>query len=138
MLDDPTSLLEDQLDECKKTIEKLKEEIKYYEKQIENSNKDNTKAKQYDELEAKNKYLNETIESMEKNIEELKNQKQKAEIDFKEELEKIEIELSKTKCELADANYEKEKLDKKYKRYIDKLKDKLSSLGFTFQSKKKQ
>ena len=74
---------------------------------------------------------------MKKNIEELKKQKVKAEEDFKVELERIEIELTQTKCELATAAYEKDMLDKKYKKYIDKLKDKLNSMGFTFKSKKK-
>ena len=74
---------------------------------------------------------------MKKNIEELKKQKLKAEEDFKVELDRIEIELTQTKCELAAAVYEKEVLDKKYKKYIDKLKDKLNSMGFTFKSKKK-
>ena len=136
MLDDPSSLLEDQLDECKKTIEKLKEEIRYYEKQIESMNKDNSKAKKFDELEAKNKFLNDTIESMNKNIEELKKQKQKAEEDFKLEITRVETELGQTKCELANTVYDKEATETKYKKYIDKLKNKLSTMGFKFKPKK--
>ena len=136
MLDDPSSLLEDQLDECKKTIEKLKEENRYYEKQIENMKKDNSKAKKFDELEAKNKFLNDTIESMNKNIKELKFQKQKAEEDFKIEIAKVEDLLNQAKCELADTVYYKEVTEKKYKNYIDKLKNKLSAMGFKFRPKK--
>ena len=136
MLDDPSSLLEDQLDESKKQIEKLKEEIKYYEKQLENKEIDNSKLKKYDELEAKNKFLNETIETMTKNIEELKKQKKKAEEDFKNEMNKVETELGQTKCELATTVYEKELNATKYKRYIDKLKARLESLGFKFKTKK--
>ena len=128
--------MEDQLDACKKQIEKLKEEIKYYEKQLESNTKDNSKVKKYDELEAKNKFLNETIETMTKNIEELKNLKLKAEEDFKNEMTRVETELGQAKCELATSVYEKELVETKYKRYIDKLKTKLESMGFKFKQKK--
>ena len=74
---------------------------------------------------------------MKKNIEELKNQKQKAENDFKEELDRLNVQLAKAKCELASSECEKDSLEKKYKRYINKLKDKLSSIGYKFQPKKK-
>ena len=137
MLDDPTSLLEDQLDESKKTIEKLKEEIKYYEKQIEQFKQGEALAKKALELEAKNKYLYDTIESMTKNTEELKKQKKKAEDDFKEEISRIESNLGQIKLELATAVYEKEMLGTKYRRYIDKLKAKLASLGYKFVDKGK-
>ena len=101
-------------------------------------NKDSAKAKKYDELEAKNTFLNDTIESMKKNIEELKNQKQKAEDDFKEEMTKVENELGQTKCEFANTVYSKELEIAKYKKYIDKLKSKLSSMGFQFKPKKQK
>ncbi len=137
MLDDPNSILEDQLDESKKTIEKLKEEIKDYEKQIDQFNQGEALAKKALELEAKNKYLYDTIESMTKNTEELKKQKKKAEDDFKEEISRIESNLGQIKLELATAVYEKEMLGTKYRRYIDKLKAKLSSLGYKFVDKGK-
>ena len=73
---------------------------------------------------------------MKKTIEELKNQKLKAEEDFKEEIAKVETELGKTKCDLATTVYEKEMVTTKYKRYIEKLKAKLSEMGFKFKSKK--
>ena len=135
MLDDPTSLLEDQLDESKKTIEKLKEEIKYYEKQIEELKQGEALAKKAQELEAKNKFLSNNIETMTKNIEELKNQKKKSEDDFKKEIDRIESNLGDIKLQLATAVYEKEMLGTKYRRYIDKLKAKLTSLGFKFKEK---
>ena len=47
---------------------------------------------------------------MKKNIEELKEQKKKAQEDFEKELIKVETELGQTKCELADAMYEKEEV----------------------------
>ena len=81
--------------------------------------------------------MNETIETMKKNIEELKTQKQKAEDDFKEEISRVETELGQTKCELATVVYEKELQTTKYKKYIDKLKDRLSALGFKFKTKSK-
>ena len=49
-------------------VQKLKEENEFYEKQIENLKKESAKAKKYDELEAKYKYSEDTIETMKKNI----------------------------------------------------------------------
>ena len=135
MLEDPNSVLEDKLEASQKTIEKLKEEIKYYEKQIEEYKQGEILAKKAQELEAKNKYLNDTIETMKKNIEELKNQKKKSEDDFKEEITRIEKNLGNIKLQLATAVYDKEMLGTKYRRYIDKLKNKLISLGFKFREK---
>jgi chromosome segregation ATPase len=135
MLDNPNTALEDQLDECKKNIEKLNEEIKYYEKQIENLKKDSVKSKKYDELEAKFKYNEDTIETMKKNINELKEQKKKEKDDFDKELEKVNIELSTVKCELAKANFEKDLAASKSKRYINKLKSKMIAFGFKFKTK---
>ena len=122
----------------KKTIEKLKEEIKYYEKKLESSNKDDSKAKRYDELEAKNKFLNDTIETMNKNIEDLRAQKEKAINEFNSELDRLECALGQAKCELAEIACDKDELDSKYKRYIEKLKGKLIKMGFKFKSKKKK
>lgn len=136
MLDNPEALLEDQLDESKKEIEKLKEEIKYLEKQIENYKQNDSKAKKVDELEAKNKYMDDTIKTMEKNIEDLKNQKKKLEEDFKEEIAKTDEKLRAIKFDLANCVYEKELLSTKYRRYIEKLKNKLISLGYKFKEKK--
>ena len=136
MLDNPSTALEDQLEESKKTITKLKEEIAYYEKQIETLKKDSTKAKKYDELEAKNKYNENTIETMTNNINELKQQKKKAQEDFDKELEKVNLELTEVKCELAKANFDKDLATTKMQRYINKLKSKMSALGFKFKSKK--
>ena len=135
MLDNPETLLEDQLDESKKTIEKLKEEIQYYEKQIDTLKECEKKSKKADELEAKNAFLNNTIETMKKNIEDLRNQKKKAEDDFKEEISRVQDDLRKIKLELANFVYEKEMIGTKYRRYIEKLKKKLISLGYKFKEK---
>ncbi len=135
MLDGGTSLLEDQLDESKKTIEKLKEEIKYYEQQVEELKKDKIKAKRVDELEAKNNFLNNTIEIMKKNIEELKTQKKKVEDDLKAEIIRLQNNLGQIKLELATTVYEKGMQLARYRRYSDKLKDKLISLGYKFKEK---
>ena len=133
MLEDPTQLLEEQLEESKKLIESLKNENKYLEKNIKEKE---TKAKKAEEYVAKNNFLNNTIERMKKNEEELKNQKKKVENDFKEEIKKIENKLGQIKLELATTTYEKEMTITKYKRYTDKLKNKLISLGFKFKEKK--
>ena len=136
MLDTPTAALEDQLDESRKMVEKLKEENEYYEKQIETLKKDNAKAKKFDELEAKLKYNEDTIQTMQKNIDELKEQKKKEKNDFESELEKVNVELSLVKCELAKANFDKDMIANKSKKYIDKLKSKMIALGFKFKTKK--
>ena len=136
MLENPNLALEEQLDESKKTIEKLNEEIKYYEKQIENLKKDSAKAKKYDELEAKLKFCEDTIETMKNNNNELKEQKKKAQDDFENELEKVNLELSATKCELAKVNFDKDLIATESQKYINKLKNKMISLGFKFKTKK--
>ena len=117
------------------SIEKLKEEIKYYEQQIEELKKDKIKAKRADELEAKNNFLNNTIEIMKKNIEELKTQKRKVEDDLKAEIIKVQNNLGQIKLELATSVYEKDMQLIRYRRYTDKLKDKLISLGYKFKEK---
>ena len=126
-------MLKEQLEESKKLIESLKNENKYLEKNIKEKE---TKAKKAEEYVAKNNFLNNTIERMKKNEEELKNQKKKVENDFKEEIKKIENKLGQIKLELATTTYEKEMTITKYKRYTDKLKNKLISLGFKFKEKK--
>ena len=52
------------------------------------------------------------------------------------ELEKIEAELGQTKCELASIAYERDEVITKYKKYINRLKEKLNSMGLRFQSKR--
>ena len=133
MLDDPTQLLEEQLEESKKLIKSLKDENKYLEKEVQ---KKEAKAKKAEELEAKNNFLNGTIERMKKTEEELKNQKKKFEDDFKKEIERYETNLGQIKVELATSVYEKEMMGTRYRNYIDKLKNKLVSLGFKFKEKK--
>ena len=103
---------------------------------MEENAKDNSKAKKFDELEAKNNFLNDTIETMKKNIEELKNQKQKEKEDFMQEISKLETELGQVKCELADNVFEKEEKITKCRRYITILEKKLLSLGFKLKPKK--
>ena len=81
--DEGSSILEDQLDECKKIIEKLKQENKHLKE-------GEILAKKAEEFEAKNKALTHTIEIMKKKIEELKSESpKKSEDDFKEEIVKI-------------------------------------------------
>ena len=131
MLEDPF----EHQDADQNSIEKLKEEIKYYEQQIEELKKDKIKVKRVDELEAKNNFLNNTIEIMKKNIEELKTQKKKVEDDLKAEIIRVQNNLRQIKLELATTVYEKGMQLARYKRYTDKLKDKLISLGYKFKEK---
>ena len=136
MLDNPQIQLEDQLDESKRMVQKLKEENTYYEKQIEALKKDSAKAKKCDELEAKLKFSEDTIETMKNNINELKEQKKKAQDDFDQEINSVKLELNKAKCEWANVNYEKDLIKTNMQRYINKLKNKMGALGFNIKSKK--
>ena len=132
----PITNLQLQLDENKKMVIKLKEENDYYEKRIESLKTDSAKAKKYDELEAKFKYNEGITETMKNNIDELKEQKKKEKNFFDNELSTINMELSTVKCELANANYEKDIIVEKQQRYINKLKEKMSALGIKFKPKK--
>ena len=116
---------------------KLKEEIKYYEKQIEELKKYESKAKKAEEFEAKNKYLNDNLETMKKNIEEIKNQKLKEENDYKEIIKNLELNIAELKCALGSVEYEFGSKLTSQKRYINKLEQKLKSLGFKFKKPKK-
>ena len=133
MLEDPTQLLEEQIEESNKLIKTLKDENKYLENELQ---KKEAKAKKAEEFEAKNNFLNNTIERMKKNEEELKNQKKKIEDDYKEEIKKYEDNLGQIKFQLATTTFDKENNEVKLKRYINKLQNKLASLGFKFKDKK--
>ena len=133
LLDGQRSLIKDKLDEYKKVIEKLKEVINYYKKKME---EDDSKVKLFKEVEVKNKFLSDSMKALEKNIEELKAQKKKAEEEFREEMNKVESELGQMKCQYVDQAYEYELIIAKLKKYIDKLKSKLIKMGITFKSKK--
>ena len=134
--DNPINNLQLQLDENKKMVIKLKEENDYYEKRIESLKADSTKAKKYDELEAKFKYNEGITETIKNNINELKEQKKKEKSYFDNELSAVNLELSTVKCELAKANFEKDIIVEKQQRYINKLKEKMGALGIKFKPKK--
>jgi chromosome segregation ATPase len=126
---------EKQIDESKSTKDGFREEIKNYEKKIEELEKYLIKAQKADELEAKNNYLNNNIEILKKNIEELKNQNKKVKVELKEEIIRIQNDLGQIKFQLATTVYDKEMQSIRYRRYIDKLKEKLISLGYRFKEK---
>ena len=78
------------------------------------------------------------VEGMMKQLNmELKAQKKKSEDDYKEEIDRLESSLGQIKAQLATTVYEKESMGAKYRRYIEKLKKKLISLGFKFKDNKK-
>lgn len=108
--------LEDQLEEKNKIINGLNKKI--------------------NELEAKKNFLNSTIESLNNNIKELNEQKIKNQQDFKEETNRLENELGALKCQIGTITYEWEQKVVMQRRYINKLKKKLESLGCKFKDKK--
>ena len=134
-INDPNQLFKEQLEESMKLIQILKDENKYLENEL---HKKEERAKKAEEFEAKNIYLNNILENMKKNIEELKIQKKKAEEDLMLEISKLILDNGRVKFQLDNICYEKERMEEKYKRYIQKLKDKLISLGFKFKEKNNQ
>ena len=121
--------------------QKLYNEIKEYKKEIEMKNNENNDLKNKldkceincrNEIKAQTEYLNNMIEDYKKNIDNIKEQKIKAIKDYKEQIEKYEVELGKYKCQLANVHFELEKKLILYKNYIRKLQLKLEGLGFKF------
>lgn len=53
-------------------------------------------------------------------------------------MNKVESELGQMKCQFADQAYEYELKLAKLNKYIDKLKGKLTKMGFKFRSKKRK
>ena len=65
----------------------------------------------------------------------MKEQKAKALNDFKEQNEKLEIEIGNYKCEIATIQFEMDRKLVTYKKYVKKLQNKLQSLGYKFRDK---
>ena len=131
MMEDPKQKLYDEIKECNKQIENKDKEILEL----------NTKLANYEidtgnELEAQTAYLNNIIEEDKRNIENLKKQKAKEAEDFGEQIEKLEVEIGNYKCELATIQYDMDKKMVTYKKYVKKLQEKLESLGYKFKDKK--
>ena len=127
--------------------QKLYDEIKELKKQLDDKSKENTNLKnridnfeidKNNELEAQTAYLNSTIEGYKKSLESLKQQRSKAGDDYKAEFEKLEMDISNYKCQIATIQYESDKKLMTYKNYVKKLQTKLESLGFKFKDKKKK
>ena len=127
--------------------QKLYDEIKELKKQLDDKSKENTNLKnridnfeidKNNEFEAQTAYLNSTIEGYKKSLESLKQQRSKAGDDYKAEFEKLEMDISNYKCQIATIQYESDKKLMTYKNYVKKLQTKLESLGFKFKDKKKK
>ena len=123
---------------------KLYDEIKEYKKELEIKNKENIELKNQldnceinfqNELKAQTEYLNNMIEEYKKNIEDMKEQKINVVKDYKNQIEKLEMELGNYKIQLANVNFDMEKKVIIYKNYVNKLQSKLEGLGFKFKGK---
>lgn len=68
----------------------------------------------------------------------MKSQRSKAGDDYKAEFEKLEMDISNYKCQIATIQYESDKKLMTYKNYVKKLQTKLESLGFKFKDKKEK
>lgn len=78
------------------------------------------------------------MEGYKKNIEDLKEQKNKEKKDFEKKIEKLDIEFGNCKCQIAAIQYEADRKIINYKNYVKKLQLKLESLGFKFKDKNKK
>ena len=132
-MDDPKQKLYDEIKECKKEIEIKTKEVNELKNKVANFEIDSK-----NELEAHTEYLNNMIEGYKKNIESLKGQKSNEAKDFKEQIEKLEIDISNYKCEIATLQFESDRKIVTYKKYVKKLQTKLESLGFKFKDKHKK
>ena len=124
--------------------QKLYDEIKKYKNEIEKNNKENNELKfklanieidYINELEAQTEYLNNMIEGYKKSIENMKEQKEKIIKEFRQQIDKLEIEISNYKCELATIQFDNDRKVVTYKKYVKKLQTKLESFGFRFKEK---
>ena len=124
--------------------QKLYDEIKKYKTEIEKNNKENNELKfklanieidYKNELEAQTEYLNNMIEGYKKSIENMKEQKEKIIKEFRQQIDKLEIEISNYKCELATIQFDNDRKVVTYKKYVKKLQTKLESFGFRFKEK---
>ena len=124
--------------------QKLYDEIKKYKNEIEKNNKENNELKfklanieidYKNELEAQTEYLNNMIEGYKKSIENMKEQKEKIIKEFRQQIDKLEIEISNYKCELATIQFDNDRKVVTYKKYVKKLQTKLESFGFRFKEK---
>ena len=133
MSEDPKQKLYDEIKELKKQIDDKDKEITNLKNKLANFEIDKN-----NEIEAQTAYLNSTIEGYKKSIESLKSQRSKAGDDYKAEFEKLEMDISNYKCQIATIQYESDKKLMTYKNYVKKLQTKLESLGFKFKDKKKK
>ena len=131
MSEDPKQKLYDEIKELKKQIEEKDKEMTNLKNKLANFEIDKN-----NEIEAQTAYLNSMIEGYQKNIESLKAQRSKAGDDYKAEFEKLEMDISNYKCQIATIQYESDKKLMTYKNYVRKLQTKLESLGFKFKDKK--
>ena len=130
MMVDPKQKLYDEIKECKNELETVTKENKVLKNKLANFELDSK-----NELEAQTEYLNSMIDGYKKNIEHIKDQKNKAAQDFKGQIEKLEIEIGNYKCELATIQFDMDRKIVTYKKYVKKLQTKLESLGFKFKDK---
>ena len=105
-------------------------------KVIITKNKNDTNEKEA--LQAENKCLSGNIEAIKKQLEAIKAQKEKDEIEFKEEIKTQMDSAASAKCQLGMISFEKEQEIIKCKRYIKKLQAKLISFGVVFGKKRPQ
>ena len=131
-----------EIDEKNLKNENLLKELEGLKNIIDIKDKENNELKNQinskKELEAQNEYLKGIMECYKKNIEDLKEQKNKEKKDFEKKIEKLDIELGNCKCQIAAIQYEADRKIINYKNYVKKLQVKLESLGFKFKDKNKK
>ena len=131
--EDPKQKLYDEIKLLKINLEKKEKENSELKLKIENNEINNK-----NELQAQIEYLKGIIEGYKKNIDSLKEQKNKEKIYYEEQIEKLNMEIGNIKCQIAASEYESDRKIINYKNYVKKLQKKLEALGFKFKDKNKK
>ena len=131
--EDPKQKLYDEIKLLKVNLEQKEKENNELKIKIENNEINNK-----NELQAQIEYLKGIIEGYKKNIDSLKEQKNKEKIYYEEQIEKLNMEIGNIKCQIAASEYESDRKIINYKNYVKKLQKKLEALGFKFKDKNKK
>ena len=105
-----------------KKIDDLNQKIRNFQKEINEVRR----------LEAEKEFLVNNCKTLSKQLEKIKNQREKDKIYFQNELKNANEEAGKVKCLLANVEFNKDNEILKWKKYVKKIQDKLNS---TFASK---
>ena len=102
-----------------KKIDDLNQKIRNFQKEINEVRR----------LEAEKEFLVNNCKTLSKQLEKIKNQREKDKIYFQNELKNANEEAGKVKCLLANVEFNKDNEILKWKKYVKKIQDKLNKMG---------